>query len=74
MNPSPCGHYGDGQTRSSPDQILRYLGKLSGPFLDRFDLTVEVPLLPKGSLTGKAERESRASRSANGCWRHGSRC
>ena len=56
MNPSPCGHYGDGQTRSSPDQILRYLGKLSGPFLDRFDLTVEVPLLPKGSLTGKAER------------------
>jgi len=29
MNPSPCGHYGDGQTRSSPDQILRYLGKLS---------------------------------------------
>ncbi len=56
MNPSPCGHYGDGQTRSSPDQILRYLGKLSGPFLDRFDLTVEVPLLPRGSLTGKAER------------------
>lgn len=56
MNPSPCGHYGDGQTRSSPDQILRYLGKLSGPFLDRFDLTVEVPLLPKGSLTGQAQR------------------
>ena len=52
----PCGHYGDGQTRSNPDQILRYLGKLSGPFLDRFDLTVEVPLLPRGSLTGKAER------------------
>ena len=45
----PCGHYGDGQTRSSPDQILRYLGKLSGPFLDRFDLTVEVPLLPRGA-------------------------
>jgi magnesium chelatase family protein len=56
MNPSPCGHYGDGQTRSSPDQILRYLGRLSGPFLDRFDLTVEVPLLPKGSLTGTPER------------------
>jgi magnesium chelatase family protein len=49
MNPSPCGHYGDGQTRSSPDQILRYLGKLSGPFLDRFDLTVEVPLCPRGA-------------------------
>ncbi|MEW7866689.1 YifB family Mg chelatase-like AAA ATPase [Aeromonas diversa] len=56
MNPSPCGHYGDGQTRSTPDQILRYLGRLSGPFLDRFDLTVEVPLLPKGSLSGTPER------------------
>lgn len=56
MNPSHCGHYGDGQTRFSPDQILRYLGKLSGPFFDRFGLTVEVPLLPKGSLTGKADR------------------
>lgn len=56
MNPSPCGHYGDGQTRSTPDQILRYLGRLSGPFLDRFDLTVEVPLLPRGSLSGPAQR------------------
>lgn len=56
MNPSPCGHFGDGMSRASPDQILRYLGRLSGPFLDRFDLTVEVPLLPKGSLTGKAQR------------------
>lgn len=56
MNPSPCGHYGDGQTRSTPEQVLRYLGRLSGPFLDRFDLTVEVPLLPKGSLSGAPER------------------
>ncbi|MGY3928918.1 YifB family Mg chelatase-like AAA ATPase [Aeromonas simiae] len=56
MNPSPCGHYGDGQTRSTPEQVLRYLGRLSGPFLDRFDLTVEVPLLPKGSLSGTPER------------------
>ena len=55
MNPSPCGHLDD-QQRASPDQVLRYLGKLSGPFLDRFDLTVEIPLLPKGSLSQKAER------------------
>ncbi|WP_107850992.1 YifB family Mg chelatase-like AAA ATPase [Oceanimonas marisflavi] len=51
MNPSPCGHYQDGLTRSSPEQILRYLGKISGPFIDRFDLSVEIPLLPPGELS-----------------------
>ena len=56
MNPSPCGHVEEGQRRASPEQILRYLSRLSGPFLDRFDLTVEIPLLPKGSLSGPAER------------------
>ena len=55
MNPSPCGHL-DEQQRASPEQVLRYLGKLSGPFLDRFDLAVDIPLLPKGSLSQKAER------------------
>ncbi|WP_024871916.1 YifB family Mg chelatase-like AAA ATPase [Tolumonas lignilytica] len=55
MNPSPCGHLDD-QQRASPEQVLRYLGKLSGPFLDRFDLTVDIPLLPKGSLSQKVER------------------
>jgi len=55
MNPSPCGHLDD-QQRSSPDQVLRYLGKLSGPFLDRFDLTVDIPLLPQGALSQAAER------------------
>lgn len=56
MNSSPCGHVEEAQRRSSPEQILRYLNRLSGPFLDRFDLTVEIPLLPKGSLSGPAER------------------
>ncbi|QYJ75039.1 YifB family Mg chelatase-like AAA ATPase [Shewanella sp. FJAT-52076] len=50
MNPSPCGSMGPGN-RSSPDQINRYLGRLSGPFLDRFDLSIEVPPLPPGTLT-----------------------
>lgn len=51
MNPSPCGHYADGYSRSSSEQILRYLSKISGPFLDRFDLSVEIPLLPPGELS-----------------------
>lgn len=50
MNPSPCGHISGELRRSTPDQILRYLGRLSGPFLDRFALSIMVPLLPKGTL------------------------
>lgn len=50
MNPSPTGHYQGIHNRTPPQQILRYLGRLSGPFLDRFDLSIEVPLLPPGTL------------------------
>lgn len=50
MNPSPCGHISGELRRSTPDQTLRYLGRLSGPFLDRFALSIMVPLLPKGTL------------------------
>lgn len=50
MNPSPCGYISGALRRSTPDQILRYLNRLSGPFLDRFALSIMVPLLPKGML------------------------
>jgi len=55
MNPSPCGNWGNPNTpcRSTPEQIQRYLNKLSGPFLDRFDLTLEVPALKPGELQDK---------------------
>ncbi len=53
MNPCPCGHFGNpkAQCRCTPDQIRRYLGKISGPMLDRIDLQVEVPLLTEKQLT-----------------------
>ncbi|MGG5838498.1 YifB family Mg chelatase-like AAA ATPase [Huaxiibacter chinensis] len=51
MNPSPSGHYQGNHNRSSPEQTLRYLGRLSGPFLDRFDLSLEIPLPPPGVLS-----------------------
>lgn len=35
---------------------MRYLSRLSGPFLDRFDLSIEVPLLPQGSLQNTGDR------------------
>ena len=53
MNPSPTGHYQGNHNRCTPEQTLRYLGKLSGPFLDRFDLSLEIPLPPPGLLRQK---------------------
>lgn len=50
MNPSPTGHYQGTHNRTTTQQVMRYLNRLSGPFLDRFDLSIEVPLLPKGAL------------------------
>ncbi|MCG9695402.1 YifB family Mg chelatase-like AAA ATPase [Shewanella sp. Isolate11] len=49
MNPSPCGDTAN--ARATPDQIQRYLSRLSGPFIDRFDLTIDVPRLADGTLT-----------------------
>lgn len=55
MNPSPTGHYQGTHNRTTPQQVIRYLNRLSGPFLDRFDISIEVPLLPKGSLSQKKD-------------------
>ena len=45
LNPCVCGHHGDSveQCRCSPDQVRRYQERLSGPFLDRIDIRIEVP-------------------------------
>ncbi len=58
MNPSPTGHYQGQHSRTPPHQILRYLSRLSGPFLDRFDLSLEVPLLPPGLLSQQHRQTS----------------
>ena len=62
LNPSPTGFYKGNATRTNPQAILRYLGRLSGPLLDRFDLSVEIPLLEKGVLAkGGVSDEKRES-------------
>lgn len=63
MNPCPCGFlgHGNGKCRCTPDQIARYRGKLSGPFLDRLDLLIEVPALPAEALTEKSDSECSAT-------------
>ncbi|HFB64815.1 MAG TPA: ATP-dependent protease [Aeromonadales bacterium] len=55
MNPCPCGNFGSQKKvcRCSPDQIRRYLGKLSAPFIDRIDLHIDVPPLARGELSKK---------------------
>jgi magnesium chelatase family protein len=58
MNPCPCGHLGEARCRCTPDQVARYRGKLSGPFLDRIDLMITVPAVPEGELTTRGDGES----------------
>ena len=55
MNPCPCGYYGDAsrECRCTGGIIQRYLGKISGPLLDRIDLHVEVPAVPFKELRAK---------------------
>ena len=59
MNPCKCGWYGhpSGRCRCSPQQVKKYLGKLSGPLLDRIDLFAEVPALEFEALADRSPGE-----------------
>ena len=59
MNPSPTGFYND--KRSTPEQVLRYLNRLSGPFLDRIDIQIEVTRLPRGMWANESGRGESSS-------------
>jgi magnesium chelatase family protein len=62
MNPCMCGFFGDStrECRCTPAMIQRYLGKISGPLLDRIDIHVEVPAVPYKELRETASAESSA--------------
>jgi magnesium chelatase family protein len=57
MNPCPCGFFGDAarECRCTGAIIQRYLGKISGPLLDRIDLQIEVAAVPYQELRGTAQ-------------------
>jgi magnesium chelatase family protein len=62
LNPCPCGFFNDGRRECTctPQQIIRYLSKVSGPLLDRIDLQVEVPALTSEEITGTEPGEASA--------------
>lgn len=59
-NPCPCGYRGDAKSRCacSAEAISKYLGRLSGPLLDRIDMTLEVPPVEPERLLGQGAGES----------------
>lgn len=62
MNPCPCGYFGDSTHKCSCSdaKIKRYLNKISGPLLDRFDIHVEVPPVKFEELRNSEVTESSA--------------
>lgn len=63
MNPCPCGRFGHPTLRCicTPQQIEKYMGRISGPLLDRIDLQVELPPVPVSELKNSGQAECSAS-------------
>ena len=59
MNPTPDGKM-PGESRSTPREIQNYLGRISGPLLDRIDLHIEVPPVKFRDMTGIQPGEASA--------------
>jgi magnesium chelatase family protein len=60
MNPAPDGKT-PAESRCSPREIQNYLGRISGPLLDRIDLQIEVPPVKFGEITGERPGETSAA-------------
>ena len=60
MNPCPCGFWNDPtrECRCTPLQIQRYVGRISGPLLDRIDIHIDVPAVKFRDLTGETPPET----------------
>lgn len=60
MNPCPCGYYGHPTRKCTcnPKKVTGYLGKISGPMLDRFDIHCEAASLAFSDISSKIKAES----------------
>jgi magnesium chelatase family protein len=63
MNPCRCGYYGSPEIecRCNPNSIAQYQGKISGPFMDRMDIFVDVPAVSVSDLRGAQNGEDSTS-------------
>ena len=63
MNPSPSGYFNDPDAPSttSSNEMHRYMGKISGPLLDRIDIHIEVTPVPFEKLSDNRNAESSTS-------------
>jgi len=57
LNPCPCGYLTDTkrECHCTPRQVQAYMGKISGPLLDRVDIHLEVPAVPYRELRSQAD-------------------
>jgi magnesium chelatase family protein len=60
MNPCPCGYSTDPNHECSctPQQIQKYLSRISGPLLDRIDIHIEVPTVKYSDLSSNLVGEN----------------
>lgn len=63
MNPCPCGYYGDEKHTCRCSEMARkkYIAKLSGPILDRIDISIEVRGIDYDKMISKADGETSSS-------------
>lgn len=62
MNPCPCGYYPDtNHCHCTETQVRKYMGKISGPILDRIDLCVELAAVDYKSLKDNRQGEDSAA-------------
>lgn len=62
MNPCPCGYYGySDKCTCTPNRISRYMGKISGPLLDRIDIQVVAGPVEYKHLESSKKGESSAT-------------
>lgn len=62
MNPCPCGYYNHPtkECTCSPGSVSRYMGRISGPLMDRIDMHIEVTPVEPSELQSAAEGERSA--------------
>lgn len=63
MNPCPCGYRGhqSGKCHCTPEGVLRYQERISGPLLDRIDIQIDVAAMDPEALARKADGEPSAA-------------